>query len=143
MVSLVEKAQATIDQGEAEALEKKLANESFTLQDYLDQIRRVRKMGSIKSIVDMMPGMAGQISEDQINEDDMKREEAILLSMTRKERINHLIIGPTRRSRIARGSGTSVAEVARLLKKFEKSRLMMKKVVKNKKMAARFMGAQG
>jgi signal recognition particle subunit SRP54 len=142
VVSLVEKAQATIEQGEAEALEKKLANESFTLQDYLDQIRRVRKMGSIKSIVDMMPGMAGQISDDQINEDDMKREEAILLSMTRKERTNHLIIGPTRRSRIARGSGTSVAEVARLLKKFEKSRLMMKKVVKNKKMAAQFMGAQ-
>ena len=142
VVSLVEKAQATIEQGEAEALEKKLANESFTLQDYLDQIRRVRKMGSIKSIVEMMPGLAGQISDDQINEDDMKREEAILLSMTRKERINHLIIGPTRRSRIARGSGTSVAEVARLLKKFEKSRLMMKKVVKNKKMAAQFMGAQ-
>ncbi|MDX9958287.1 MAG: signal recognition particle protein [Spirochaetia bacterium] len=142
VVSLVEKAQATIEQGEAEALEKKLANESFTLQDYLDQIRRVRKMGSIKSIVDMMPGMAGQISDDQLNEDDMKREEAILLSMTRKERTNHLIIGPTRRSRIARGSGTSVAEVARLLKKFEKSRLMMKKVVKNKKMAAQFMGAQ-
>ena len=143
VVSLVEKAQATIEQGEAEALEKKLANETFTLQDYLDQIRRVRKMGSIKSIVDMMPGMAGQISEDQLNENDMKREEAILLSMTRKERINHLIIGPTRRSRIARGSGTSVAEVARLLKKFEKSRLMMKKMVKNKKMAAQYMGAQG
>jgi signal recognition particle subunit SRP54 len=138
-VSLVEKAQATIEQSEAEALEKKLANETFTLQDYLDQIRRVRKMGSLKSLVDMMPGLAGQLRDDQVNEDDMKREEAILLSMTRKERMNHLIIGPTRRSRIA----TSVAEVARLLKKFEKSRLMMKKVVKNKKMAAQFMGAQG
>ena len=143
VVSLVEKAQATIEQGEAEALEKKLANETFTLQDYLDQIRRVRKMGSLKSLVDMMPGLAGQVTDDQLNEDDMKREEAILLSMTRKERINHLIIGPTRRSRIARGSGTSVAEVARLLKKFEKSRLMMKKMVKNKKMAAQYMGAQG
>ena len=143
VVSLVEKAQATIDQGEAEALEKKLANETFTLQDYLDQIRRVRKMGSLKSLVDMMPGLAGQLRDDQINEDDMKREEAILLSMTRKERINYLIIGPTRRSRIAKGSGTSVAEVARLLKKFEKSRLMMKKMVKNKKMAAQFMGGQG
>jgi len=139
VVSLVEKAQATIEKGEAEALEKKMADESFNLQDYLDQIRRVRKMGSLKSLVDMMPGLAGQINEDQLDEVDMKHEEAIILSMTRKERLNHLIIGPTRRSRIARGSGTSVAEVARLLKKFEKSRLMMKKVVKNKKMAERMM----
>jgi len=139
VVSLVEKAQATIEKGEAEALEKKMADESFNLQDYLDQIRRVRKMGSLKSLVDMLPGLAGQINEDQLDEVDMKHEEAIILSMTRKERLNHLIIGPTRRSRIARGSGTSVAEVARLLKKFEKSRLMMKKVVKNKKMAERMM----
>jgi signal recognition particle subunit SRP54 len=143
VVSLVEKAQATIDQQEAIALEKKMADETFTLQDYLDQIRRVRKMGSLKSLIDMMPGLAGQVSDDQLDEHDMKREEAILLSMTRKERINHLIIGPTRRSRIARGSGTSVAEVARLLKKFEKSRNMMKKMVKKKKAAAKFMGANG
>jgi len=140
VVSLVEKAQATIDKVEAEALEKKMADESFSLQDYLDQIRRVRKMGSMKSIVDMVPGLAGQVSDEQLESTDMKSEEAILLSMTRKERLNHLIIGPTRRSRIARGSGTSVAEVSRLLKKFEKSRLMMKKVIKNKKMAEKMMG---
>jgi len=140
VVSLVEKAQATIDKVEAEALEKKMANESFTLQDYLDQLRRVKKMGSMKSLLDMMPGLAGQISEEQLENADTKYEEAILLSMTRKERLNYLIIGPTRRSRIARGSGTSVAEVARLLKKFEKSRLMMKKMVKNKNMAERMMG---
>jgi signal recognition particle subunit SRP54 len=140
VVSLVEKAQASIDKAEAEALEKKMADESFTLQDYLDQLRRVKKMGSLKSIVDMMPGMAGQISDEQLDSVDTKYEEAILLSMTRKERLNYLIIGPTRRSRIARGSGTSVAEVARLLKKFEKSRLMMKKVIKNKKMAEKMMG---
>ncbi|TFG83623.1 MAG: signal recognition particle protein, partial [Spirochaetales bacterium] len=140
IVSLVEKAQENFDQGEAEELERKLANESFTLQDYLEQIRKVKKMGSLKNLVDMMPGMAGQISEDQLNEAGLKYEEAILLSMTGKERGNHLIIGPTRRSRIARGSGTSVAEVARLIKKFEKSRLMMKKAVKNKKMTERMMG---
>ncbi|HPE88698.1 MAG TPA: signal recognition particle protein [Spirochaetia bacterium] len=140
VVSLVEKAQATIDQEEAADLERKMANESFTLQDYLDQLRRVKKMGSMKSLVDMIPGLAGQVSEEQLEAQDVKHEEAILLSMTRKERLNHLIIGPTRRSRIARGSGTSVAEVARLIKKFEKSRLMMKKVVKNKKMAQKFMG---
>jgi len=140
VVSLVEKAQASIDKVEAEALEKKMADESFTLQDYLDQLRRVKKMGSLKSLVDMMPGMAGQISDEQLDSVDTKYEEAILLSMTKKERLNHLIIGPTRRSRIARGSGTSVAEVARLIKKFEKSRLMMKKVIKNKKMAEKMMG---
>lgn len=140
VVSLVEKAQASIDKVEAEALEKKMADESFTLQDYLDQLRRVKKMGSLKSLVDMMPGMAGQISDEQLDGVDTKYEEAILLSMTKKERLNHLIIGPTRRSRIAHGSGTSVAEVARLIKKFEKSRLMMKKVIKNKKMAEKMMG---
>ncbi len=140
VVTLVEKAQASIDQEEAADLERKMANESFTLQDYLDQLRRVKKMGSMKSLVDMIPGLAGQVTEEQLEAQDTKHEEAILLSMTRKERLNHLIIGPTRRSRIARGSGTSVAEVARLIKKFEKSRLMMKKVVKNKKMAQKFMG---
>jgi signal recognition particle subunit SRP54 len=79
-------------------------------------------------MLDLIPGMAGQISEDDINKEDLKSQEAILSSMTRKERANHLIIGPARRSRIARGSGTSVAEVARLLKRFEKMRTMMKKM---------------
>ncbi len=142
IVSLVEKAQEAFDQDEAAELERKLTNESFTLDDYLDQLRKVKKMGSLKNFVDMMPGMAGQISDEQLNEAGLKYEEAILLSMTRKERANYLIIGPTRRSRIAKGSGTSVAEVARLLKKFEKSRLMMKKAIKNKKTAERMMGGR-
>jgi signal recognition particle subunit SRP54 len=143
IVSLVEKAQEAFDQEEAIELERKLSDESFSLEDYLDQLRKVKKMGSLKSLVEMMPGAAGQISEDQLNEEGLKYEEAILLSMTKKERANHLIIGPTRRARIARGSGTSVAEVARLLKKFEKSRLMMKKALKNKKAAAKMMGGRG
>ncbi len=142
IVSLVEKAQEAFDQDEAAELERKFANESFTLDDYLDQLRKVKKMGSLKNFVDMMPGMAGQISDEQLNEAGLKYEEAILLSMTKKERANYLIIGPTRRSRIAKGSGTSVAEVARLLKKFEKSRLMMKKAIKNKKTAERMMGGR-
>jgi signal recognition particle subunit SRP54 len=142
IVSLVEKAQEAFDQDEAAELERKLTNESFSLDDYLDQLRKVKKMGSLKNFVDMMPGMAGQISDEQLNEAGLKYEEAILLSMTKKERANYLIIGPTRRSRIAKGSGTSVAEVARLLKKFEKSRLMMKKAIKNKKTAERMMGGR-
>jgi signal recognition particle subunit SRP54 len=130
VVSLVEKAQEIIDQKQALELQKKMEKESFTLEDWLSQLRSVKKMGSIKSMVDMIPGMANRVSEDDIEKEDFKHQEAILSSMTRKERANHLIIGPSRRSRIARGSGTSVAEVARLLKKFEKMRVMMKKMAK-------------
>jgi signal recognition particle subunit SRP54 len=130
VVSLVEKAQTVIDQQEALELRKKMEKENFTLDDWLNQLRSVKKMGSLQSMLDMIPGMAGQISEEDINREDLKSQEAILSSMTRKERANHLIIGPSRRSRIARGSGTSVAEVARLLKKFEKMRTMMKKMAK-------------
>jgi len=130
VVSLVEKAQEVIDQKEAIELQKKMEKESFTLEDWLSQLQAVKKMGSLKSMLEMFPGLQGQISEEDIDRADMKRQEAILSSMTRKERANHLIIGPTRRSRIARGSGTSVAEVARLIKKFEKMRGMMKKMAK-------------
>ncbi|MDR2176600.1 MAG: signal recognition particle protein [Treponema sp.] len=130
VVSLVEKAQEVISQKEALELQKKMEKESFTLEDWLAQLRSVKKMGSLKSMLDMIPGMAGQISEEDIDKAELKVQEAILSSMTRKERANHLIIGPSRRSRIARGSGSSVAEVARLLKQFEKMRTMMKKMSK-------------
>lgn len=142
IVSLVEKAQEVYDQKEAAELERKISQETFTLEDYLDQIRKVKKMGSVKSMLEMIPGLAGQVDEDRIDLQEMKYEEAILLSMTKKERQNHLIVGPSRRSRIARGSGTSVAEVNRLLKKFEKSRTMMKKMVKNKGAMAKMFGGK-
>ncbi|MDR1318268.1 MAG: signal recognition particle protein [Treponema sp.] len=138
VVSLVEKAQAVIDQKEALELQKKMEKENFTLEDWLAQLRSVKKMGSLQSMLEMIPGMQGQISEDDIDKANLKRQEAILSSMTRKERANHLIIGPTRRSRIAKGSGSSVAEVARLLKQFEKMRTMMKKMVKMNKNPSRF-----
>jgi signal recognition particle subunit SRP54 len=130
VVSLVEKAQEVIDEKEALALQKKIEKETLTLEDWLQQIRSVKKMGSLKSMLNMIPGIAGQISEEDIDKAELKSQEAILSSMTRKERANHLIIGPSRRARIARGSGTSVAEVARLLKKFEKMKGMMKKMTK-------------
>jgi signal recognition particle subunit SRP54 len=130
VVSLVEKAQEVIDQKEALELQKKMEKESFTLEDWLAQLRSVKKMGSLKSMLDMIPGMAGQVSEEDIDRAELKVQEAILSSMTRKERANHLIIGPSRRSRIAHGSGSSAAEVARLLKRFEKMRTMMKKMSK-------------
>jgi len=142
IVGLVEKAQAAFDQKQAAELEEKIAKETLTLEDYLEQLRSVKKMGSMKGLLEMLPGLAGQVDEEQIDEAGMKREEAMLLSMTRKERQNHLIIGPSRRTRIAKGSGTSVAEVNRLLKKFEKSRLMMKKLAKNKKYQQQLMGGR-
>jgi signal recognition particle subunit SRP54 len=143
VVSLVEKAQETIDQEEAARLQEKMASASFTLEDYLDSFARVRKMGSIESLIEMIPGAKGNISEDDIDEREMKKEEAIILSMTLKERRNHRIISPSRRKRIARGSGTSVFEVNKLIKKFEKMRLMMKKVAKNKKYQAKMMNSLG
>ncbi len=139
IVSLVEKAQETIDMEEAEKLQKKMASNEFTLQDMLEQLQRVKKMGPMQSLMEMIPGLAGQISEQDIDTSGMKVQEAIILSMTKKERANHLIIGPSRRKRIAKGSGTSVAEVNRLIKQFEKTRLTMKKVSRNKGMQNRMM----
>jgi len=143
VVSLVEKAQEVIDQKEALELQKKMEKENFTLDDWLNQIRSVKKMGSLQKMLEMIPGMQGQISEDDIDKAELKQQEAILSSMTLKERNNHLIIGPPRRSRIAKGSGTSVAEVARLLKKFEKMRGMMKKMAKGAKSGKGMQGIPG
>ena len=139
IVSLVEKAQETIDIEEAEKLQKKMASNEFTLQDMLEQLQRVKKMGPMQSLMEMIPGLAGQISDQDIDTSGMKVQEAIILSMTKKERANHLIIGPSRRKRIAKGSGTSVAEVNRLIKQFEKTRLAMKKVSRNKGMQNKLM----
>ena len=139
IVSLVEKAQETIDMEEAEKLQKKMASNEFTLQDMLEQLQRVKKMGPMQSLLEMIPGLAGQIGDQDIDTSGMKVQEAIILSMTKKERANHLIIGPSRRKRIAKGSGTSVAEVNRLIKQFEKTRLAMKKVSRNKGMQNRMM----
>jgi signal recognition particle subunit SRP54 len=140
VVGLVEKAQGLFDQKQAAELERKMSEETLTLEDYLEQLQSMKKMGSMKGLLEMLPGLAGQIDESQIDEAGMKREEAMLRSMTKKERQNHLIIGPSRRTRIAKGSGSSVADVNRLLKKFEKSRLMMKKMTKNKKYQQQLMG---
>ena len=143
VVSLVEKAQETFEAQDAQILEKKIASATFTLQDYLDQFARVKKMGNLKSMVEMIPGMSDRATEDAFDEKEMKKEEAIIFSMTRMERGNHRIIGPSRRKRIAKGSGVNVYDVNRLIKKFEKTRLMMKKVVKNKKYQQKVMSQLG
>ena len=139
IVSLVEKAQETVELEEEQRLEKKMARNEFTLDDMLEQFQRVKKMGSMQSIMEMIPGLSGQIDESKLDLDGMKHQEAIILSMTKKERANHLIIGPSRRKRIAKGSGTSVAEVNKLIKQFEKTKLTMKKLARNKGMQAKMM----
>ena len=96
-------------------------------------------MGPMESLMQMIPGLAGQIGDQDIDTSGMKVQEAIILSMTKKERANHLIIGPSRRKRIAKGSGTCVADVNKLIKQFEKTRLMMKKMSKNKGMQQKMM----
>ena len=142
VVSLVEKAQETVDEEAALKLQKKMARNEFTLQDYLEQFQQVRKMGNMQSLMEMLPGMSG-FDASQMDMSGMKKNEAIIQSMTYKERMNHLIIGPSRRKRIAKGSGTSVADVNKLLKQFEKTKLMMKKVSRNKGMQGRMMNQMG
>jgi len=139
VVSLVEKAQESFNAQESLELQNKMAGGVFTLEDYLDQFKKVKKMGSMQSLLAMMPGLAGQIDPGAIDENSMKKEEAIISSMTKKERRNHLILGPGRRKRIANGSGTTIYDVNQLIKKFEKTKLMMKKVAKNKGMQNQMM----
>jgi signal recognition particle subunit SRP54 len=143
IVSLVEKAQETVSAEEAQKLQKKMASETFNLQDMLEQLESVGKMGSIQSMLEMIPGMAGQVNEADLDLSGLKSQKAIIQSMTKKERANHLIIGPSRRKRIAKGSGTSVSEVNKLIKQYEKMRLTMKKFAKNKGMAAKMMAGMG
>ena len=142
VVSLVEKAQETVDEEAALKMAKKLQRNEFTLQDMLEQYQSVKKMGSMQSIMDMIPGMSG-MDASQMDFSSLKKNEAIIQSMTYKERLNHLIIGPSRRKRIAKGSGTSVADVNKLLKQFEKTKLMMKKVSRNKGMQGKMMNQLG
>jgi signal recognition particle subunit SRP54 len=127
VVGLVERAQAAVSQADAERLAARMRKSEFTLEDFLEQMRSVRKMGSLEDIVKMLPGLPKN-AMDQLapQKDKVKRYEAILLSMTLKERRLPKILDGSRRKRIAAGSGTSVPEVNRLLKDFEQARMMMK-----------------
>ena len=142
IVSLVEKAQETVDAEAALKMQKKLQRNEFTLQDMLEQFQQVKKMGSMSKLLEMLPGMNG-IDPSQLDMSGMKKNEAIIQSMTYKERLNHLIIGPSRRKRIAKGSGTSVADVNKLIKQFEKTKLMMKKVSRNRGLQGKMMNQLG
>ena len=130
VVSLVEKAQEQFDEKQARELRKKLSHDKFTLQDFYDQIQQVKKMGNIKDLAGMIPGMGAALKDVDIDNDTaFKATEAIILSMTPYERENPDIINGSRRKRIADGSGTSLQEVNRLLKQFEGTRKAMKGVM--------------
>ncbi len=126
IVSLVEKAQEQFDEKQARELKKKLAKDKFTLWDFYEQIQQVKKMGNIKDLASMIPGVGKAIKDVDIDNDAFKGVEAIILSMTPEEREHPEILNGSRRKRIADGSGTSLPEVNRLLKQFEGTRKVMK-----------------
>ena len=129
VVSLVEKAQEQFDEAQARELKKKLAKDQFTLWDFYNQIQQIKKMGNIKDLASMIPGVGKALKDVDMDNDSFKGIEAIILSMTPKEREHPEIINGSRRKRIADGSGTSIPEVNKLLKQFEGTRKMMKTVM--------------
>jgi signal recognition particle subunit SRP54 len=132
VLSLIEKVEKAYDQKQAEALEKKLRKNEFTLEDFRDQLQMVKKLGSMGDLLGMIPGMkkiAGKL-DPGVADSELKRIEAIINSMTKEERRNDAIINGSRRKRIALGSGTSVADVNKFLKQYAQTKKMMKKLTK-------------
>ncbi len=128
IVSLVEKAQEQFDEEEARKLQKKIAKNQFDFNDFLSQIKQIKKMGNVKDLMSMIPGMGKAIKNMDIDDDAFKGVEAIIYSMTPKERNDPKVINGSRRKRIAKGSGTDIQEVNRLIKQFEETRKMMRAV---------------
>jgi signal recognition particle subunit SRP54 len=130
VLSLIEKAEAQVSEDEAEELQRKMANEQFTLEDFLKQMRQVRKMGPIGNLMGMMPGMGAmkQLKDVDVDEGELDRVEAIILSMTPEERAFPELIKGSRRRRIAEGSGTKIQQVNNLVKQFDQMRRLMKQM---------------
>jgi signal recognition particle subunit SRP54 len=134
VLSLVEKAEQQIDEQQAEDMQRKLESDTFTLEDFLQQMRQVRKMGPLSGLIGMIPGMGAmkQMKDAQVDEGQLDRVEAIILSMTPMERANPAIIKGSRRKRIANGSGTQVRQVNQLIKQFDQMRKLMRQMVSGK-----------
>ena len=132
VMTLVEKAERQMDERQAAELERKIRKEQFTLDDFLDQMKQVRNMGPIGNLLKMMPGVGAQLGNLQVDEKELDRLEAIILSMTPEERANPKIIDGSRRRRIARGSGTNVQAVSQLVKQFAQMQKIMKQVASGK-----------
>ncbi|MFG6397098.1 MAG: signal recognition particle protein, partial [Muribaculaceae bacterium] len=126
IVSLVEKAQQQFDEKKARELQRKIAKNEFNFNDFLGQIQQIKKMGNLKELASMIPGVGKALKDIEIDDNAFKGIEAIISSMTEKERVNPSIINGSRRKRIAAGSGTSLQEVNRLLTQFEQTRKVMK-----------------
>ena len=131
VLTLIEKAEEAFDEQKAEALQKKMKNASFTLEDYLEQFEQVKNMGGISSILSMMPGAKG-INADDIDEKQIEHVKALILSMTPEERRKPKVLDASRRRRIAKGAGLEVQDLNRLIKQFEQTKVMMKRMSKGK-----------
>lgn len=142
VLSLIEKAEASIDLEQAKEMEKKLRKEDFNLDDFLEQLQQVRKLGPLDQILGMLPGMGNlkKLQDVQIDEKEIQHVEAIIRSMTAKERRDPSIINGSRRKRIATGSGTKVQDVNRLLKQFEEARKMMRRFQEMRKGGKKMFG---
>jgi signal recognition particle subunit SRP54 len=130
VLSLIESAEKQFDEGDAKDLERKLRRNEFTLEDFLKQMKMIRRMGPMSKVLGMLPGVGSQLKDAQIDDREMDRVEAIILSMTPRERRNPELIKGRRRIRIAKGSGTSVQQVNQLVKNFQQMRKMMKQMSK-------------
>jgi signal recognition particle subunit SRP54 len=139
VVSLVEKAQAVVDEKQAMDLEQKLLTQQLDLEDFLNQLRQLRRMGSLEQIMGMLPGMRN-VKGMAVDESELTRIEAIILSMTPQERKQPNILNPSRRRRVAAGSGTNVVQVNQLINRFNQMKKMMKKMGKLQKQMARMGG---
>jgi signal recognition particle subunit SRP54 len=127
VLSFIEKAESSIEEDEAKTLERKLRKNQFTLDDFLEQLKRIRKMGPLTNLLGMIPGLAGhQLSKMQVDERELDRVQAIILSMTPYERRHPEVIKGSRRVRIAKGSGVTVQQVNQLVKQFDQMRKMMR-----------------
>jgi signal recognition particle subunit SRP54 len=141
VLTLIEKTQSVYSERQARELEQKLRKNEFTLDDFLGQLRQVRKMGSMTEIMKMIPGLSRALPNVEIDERDVKRIEAIICSMTERERRHPAMLNASRRRRIALGSGAQVSDVNRLVKQFEASRHMMKQLGGGKRPRLPFLGA--
>jgi signal recognition particle subunit SRP54 len=144
VLTLIEKAESSVDIKDAERLAKRMEQNQFDMNDLLEQLQQIKKMGSIQSILGMLPGVGGKLKDVDVDERQFTRIEALITSMTPAERRKPSIINPSRKRRIAAGSGNKVEDVNRLLKQFEQMQKMMKQMGgaakgKNGKMSRRTM----
>ncbi|MDE7306828.1 MAG: signal recognition particle protein, partial [Clostridia bacterium] len=133
VLTLIEKAQEAVTEEQAKVMQKKMLENTFTLEDYLTQFESMKKMGGAQALLAMMPNMGGKVRAEDLDESRIDRVKAIILSMTPRERVEPAIINSSRKKRIAAGSGTSVQEINQLLKQFDQTKQLMKQFKNGKK----------